>query len=109
MKNVFMVLYFVTLSYRGNHKRFFAFINMSFDMQDEFDSPEIWRKYITMKAGFFDEIVTKKGIQYWPQSIAWERLDEIEFKELFAKVVNAFIKYYGNGLNELQINSILEF
>lgn len=94
----------------GNHKRFFAFIGMSFDMQDHYDESEIWRKVIQMKAGFFDEVITEKGeILYLPQSIAWDKLDEIEFKDLFSRVVNAFIKYYGNGLNSIQINSILEF
>lgn len=94
----------------GNHKRFFAFVKISFDMQDDFDSIEVWRKYITMKAGFFDEVVTGEGkLLYWPQSIAWDKMDEIEFKDMFQKVVNAFLKYYGNGLTELQINSIVEF
>lgn len=93
----------------GNHKRFFAFVNQSFDMQDEFDEKDIWRKYITMKAGFFDEVVTAKGVQYWPRSISWDELDEIEFKDLFSKVTNAFIRYYGQDLNEIQLNSILEF
>lgn len=94
----------------GNHRRFFAFIKMSFDMQDHYEEPEIWRKVIQMKAGFFDEVVTEKGeALYLPQSIAWDKLDEIEFKDLFSRVINAFIKYYGNGLNTIQINSILEF
>ena len=92
-----------------NHKRFFAFIKQSFDMQDEFEDIEVWRKYICMKAGFFDEIVTKKGVQYWPQSISWDKLDEIEFKEMFKRVTNAFIRYYGQGLDEVQLNSILEY
>lgn len=93
-----------------NHRRFFAFIKMSFDMQDTFDSMEVWRKYITMKAGFFDEVINAEGkVMYWPRSISWDELDEIEFKDLFNQVVNAFLKYYGNGLNDLQINSVVEF
>lgn len=93
----------------GNHRRFFAFVKNSFDMQDEFDSIEVWRKYITMKAGFFDEVVTEKGVMYWPQSIAWEKMDEIEFRDMFNKVINAFIRYYGKNLDQSQINAILEF
>jgi len=94
----------------GNHRRFFAFINMTFDLQDEFDNKDIWRKYIQMKAGFFTEVVTANGkIMYWPQSISWDQLDETAFKDLFNKVVNAFLKYYGNDLNDIQINTIMEF
>ena len=92
-----------------NHRRYFTFMKLSFSMQDEFDEPEIWRKYLQMKAGFFDEIVTKKGIQYWPRSISWDELDEIEFKKLFNQVVNAFLKYYGTGLDDIQINTIVCF
>ena len=94
----------------GNHRRFFAFINTSFDMQDEFDSKEVWRKYITMKAGFFDEVITGEGkVLYWPQSISWDSLDEIAFKDMFSKVTGAFTRYYGKGLTEDQFNMILEF
>lgn len=94
----------------GNHRRFFAFINTTFDMQDEFDNKEVWRKYLQMKAGFFDEVVTGKGkVLYWPQSISWDKLDEIEFKDLFNRVINAFLKYYGHDLNDIQINSLMEF
>jgi len=93
-----------------NHRRFFAFIKMSFDMQDTFDSMEVWRKYITMKAGFFDEVINAEGkVLYWPQSISWDELDEIKFKDLFTQVVNAFLKYYGQDLDDMQINSIVEF
>lgn len=93
-----------------NHRRFFAFIKMTFDMQDTFDSMEVWRKYITMKAGFFDEVINAEGkVLYWPQSISWDELDEIKFKDLFTQVVNAFLKYYGQDLDDMQINSIVEF
>jgi len=93
-----------------NHRRFFAFIKMSFDMQDTFDSMEVWRKYITMKAGFFDEVINAEGkVLYWPQSISWDELDEIKFKDLFTQVVNAFLKYYGQDLDDMQINSIVGF
>ena len=94
----------------GNHRRFFAFIKQTFAMQDDFDSIEVWRKYITMKAGFFDEVVTAEGkVLYWPQSISWDKLDETEFRQLFDKVINSFIRYYGQNLNDIQINGILEY
>ena len=38
-----------------------------------------------------------------------DKLDEIEFRDLFGKVVNAFIRYYGQDLSEIQINTILEY
>jgi len=94
----------------ANHRRFFEFIARSFDMQEDFVDREQWRKYIQMKAGHYEAVVTPTGkTLYWPKSISWECLDETEFKKLFTEVVNAFIRYYGTGLTELQLNSILEF
>lgn len=94
----------------GNHRRFFAFMRQAFAMQEFYDEPEVFRKVLQLKAGFFDEVITDKGKPvYLPRSIAWDELDEIEFKELFTKVVNAFMRDFGDRLNDIQINSILEF
>ncbi len=93
-----------------NHRRFFAFINMSFDMQDQYETMDIWRRVLQMKAGHFDEVITEKGkLLYLPKSIAWDELDEIEFRPLFTEIVNAFIRDFGHNLNDLQINSVVEF
>ena len=94
----------------GNHKRYFAFVNQSFDMQEHYDDIEVWRKVLQLKAGFFDEVIGDKGnVIYLPRSIEWSKLDEIEFKDLFNRVVNAFIRDFGDKLDDIQINSILEF
>lgn len=94
----------------GNHRRFMAFINQTFEMQNDYDNVTTWRKYIQMKAGHYEKVVAPNGnIMYWPKSIKWEDLDETVFKPLFNDVINAFIKYYGNGLDAIQLNSILEY
>ena len=94
----------------GNHRRYFAFIKQSFDMQDYYDDIEVWRKVLQLKAGFFDEVISDKGkVIYLPRSIAWDKLDEIEFKDLFTRMVNAFLRDFGSELNDIQINSIVEY
>ena len=94
----------------GNHRRFFAFINKTFDIQDHYENVDIWRKILEMKAGFFDLVITEKGKPlYLPKSISWDKVDEVEFKDLFNKVVNAFLADYGHGLNDIQINEIVSF
>lgn len=92
----------------GNHRRYFSFIKQAFDMQDSFDSPEIFRKYIELQAGHFDTVVSPKTGEtaYWPKSVSWEKLDESEFKKLFNEVVNAFIRVYAHKLDDMQINQI---
>ena len=100
----------------GNHKRFFAFRNTTFLMQDVYDheikhNEEIWRKQLLLNAGHVDEIISPKSgkVGYVVKTINWDEMDEIEFKEIFSSVVNAFLKWYGHDLDEIQINSILEF
>ncbi len=94
----------------GNHKRFFAFVKQAFDMQEFYAEREVFRKVLQLKAGFFDLVISEKGANiYLPKSISWDELDEIEFRELFNRVVNAFIRDFGDKLNEIQINTILEY
>lgn len=95
----------------GNHRRYFAFIKTAFDMQDHFDSPEIFRKYIEVQAGHFDMVISPKtgDTAYWPRSISWEKLDEAEFKRLFNEVVNAFLKVYQHKLSDDDVNRIVGF
>ena len=93
-----------------NHRRYFAFINTSFEMQDHYDNVKQWRIVLQLKAGHFDLVVTEKGKNlYLPRSINWDELDELEFRPLFNDVVNAFIKDFGDKLDEHQINAILEY
>ena len=70
----------------GNHRRYFAFLKTSFDMQDHYEDPEVWRKVLQLMAGFFDEVVGDKGnLIYLPRSIEWSKLDELEFRDLFGR------------------------
>lgn len=95
----------------GNHRRFFSFRNATFEMQDVYDDPEVWRRHLLLNAGHVEEHISPKTgeVGYVIKSIAWDELDELEFKPIFLSVVNAFLKWYGEDLNEIQINSILEF
>lgn len=99
----------------GNLKRFFKLVNVTFDMQETFDSKEIWRKHITMIAGHYDEVVyihpkTKEAItQFWPKSIAFEEMEEADFSAFVSHTVSAFLSRYGTGITELEFMRILDF
>lgn len=94
----------------GNHRRFFALVNMTFDWQDQYDNPEIWRKVLEIAAGHFDIVIDKHGnTHYWPKTIAWDRLDEDEFRDMFSRVVNAYLARYGERLSEAQVNLVVGF
>ena len=95
----------------ANHNRYFAFINITFDMQEFYTDKEVWRKRLQNLAGFFDTVVTEEGVAlYIEQSIAWDNLpDETKFRDLFNRVINAFIDHYGQGLTREQLDRVVMF
>ena len=68
-----------------NHRRFFSFIKSTFDMQEHFDDRDVFRKWLTMKAGYFDAVVKPKNQTiFMPQSIAFEKMDADHRREYAA-------------------------
>ena len=96
-----------------NHKRYFAMLDICFDNQDFYDNKEHFRKAIQMLAGHYEALVIyKKGeaeTHYIPKSIAFDKMDETEFNELFDKSITAFLGRYGNGITESEILKIINF
>lgn len=123
-----------------NHRRFFAFLRVTFEMQDEFDNVENWRKALLIAAGHYETVITPEPenksrlfdylakflggkrkeevieaihdafkIQLVPKSMAFSEMDELEFRELFSKLIDAFIKFYGNGATTDELNEVLAF
>lgn len=94
----------------GNHRRYFAFIKVAFDAHGHFDNQEIFRKHLQMAAGHYEEAIGPDGkVWYYPKSIEWSALDEVEFRKLFNEVVNAYLKIYGKRLDESVIERIIRF
>lgn len=125
-----------------NHKRFFELRDQTFDIQDEFDDKEIWRKQLLIMAGHYEEEIralspnmkfimkyldkflmgtpaSKKKIMdeiersykvvYVPKSIAWDKVDELEFREIFKRAIDGFIKNYSPQMSDQTFLRILEF
>ena len=96
-----------------NHRRFFAFMRTAFDMQSVYDNPEKFRKYVQMKAGHYEEIVTPEGkVLYVPLSIKWSELKEDKFRELFKSCITAFLAFYNKYVGQMsdgQFYKIIDF
>ena len=62
-----------------------------------------------MKAGFYDSIETDKGTIYIPKSIAFGSMDQIEFEEVFERVLNVITKELGSERQDImdELNSFL--
>ena len=77
------------------HNKFFALLNLGVtNSKGKFiktNNLELYRKYVTMKAGYVDITPTNKGSMITPQSIAFDKMDEIEFQKLYSKVLDFII------------------
>jgi hypothetical protein len=81
------------------HKKFFALLNIGWQNSD-LDMPfESYRNWITMKAGYFNAYSMPNGIYYEAKSIAWSKMDEDEFQELYSRVLDKILEY-GNFTKE---------
>jgi hypothetical protein len=90
------------------HKLYFALIQMVFDNTEIFDNKDDLRYWLTMKAGFYEEIKTPNGMLYTAKSIKFESMDELEFKDLFDKSVEVIEKQFGWESEEI-LNNLNDF
>ncbi len=108
------VIEFFTKRNPENHKRYFAFLKVAFEMQDIYTNKGIFRKAIQVKAGHYDLLVTHEGqALYVPLSIAWEQLAEEEFQTMFKECVDAFLDMYNKDrvqpMSDRDFLKILDF
>ena len=74
------------------HRKFFALLNVLFNMQEFYDNKKAFRYWLTMKAGYFKMYLSPKGKpMYFADSIAFDKMDETKFGELYQKVIDTAI------------------
>lgn len=84
------------------HRKFFALVNIGWENSD-LDMPfEVYRKYITMKAGYFKTYQTPKGVFYEADSISFASMDQETFEELYSRVLDKIIKDIGATREEIE-------
>ena len=84
------------------HKKFFALMTFCYQNQDYYSSVKILRAILTMQAGFYEEVKTLKGVVYWPASISFDSMDDVEFGDFYSKVVDQVIKMIGVTSEEIE-------
>lgn len=78
------------------HKKFFALLNIGWENTPEVDMPfETYRRWVTMRAGFYKVYHTPKGELYEPRSIAFSAMDEDSFEEVYNRVLDVILKDTG--------------
>lgn len=93
-----------------NHKRFFAFIKVTFDIQDHFDNIKHYRKYIIMKSGHYATIQAPNGfVIYDADSMAFDKMSEDEFKSMFNDAIDAFLSVWGDKITKDELLRVIDF
>lgn len=71
-----------------HHRKGMAMLRIGFTNQDRYDSFEIYRQVITMKAGFFNVITNDKGeSQALPHSLSFESMSQDAFEKWYEAVL----------------------
>ncbi len=95
----------------GNHKRWFRFVNTTFDMQEVYDDKDTWRGVLQIMGGHCKHVIDREGNTHiWPESISWKELsDENKFRSMFKRAVNGFLTRYRADLTEDQFMAIMGY
>lgn len=90
------------------HKKYMALLNLAYMNQDTFNNFKSMRKWLQMKAGFFTETITPTGIMYESQSISFASKDELEFQEVYSKVMDQICSWLDLS-EEAVLNELVNF
>lgn len=90
------------------HRKGFALLHAIYEMVDTEYTFEQFRKILVAKAGYGDFVRGKDDqLIFLPKSLAWGKMDETEFEEVYQGVLTVALKEY--GVDENTINQMLEF
>ena len=93
----------VSRNYRF-HKKFFALINCAWELLNErqthfFRTVDAFRKTVTVAAGFYEPFFFMDSMEWQksPKSIAFDKMEEKEFEELYERVKDVLYTTFLNG------------
>jgi len=83
-------------------KKFFALMKLCYENQEQFNSQDDLRAYLTCKAGFYRRIATPKGEMILPKSIAFNKMEEREFHEFYQRILDVVCEFIGSDKQDVQ-------
>lgn len=88
------------------HKKYMALLNLAYQNQDTFNNFDSMRKWLQMKASYYIETITPSGVMYEPQSISFASMDELEFQEVYKRVMDVICNWLDLTSEEIQIEIV---
>lgn len=90
------------------HKKLFALFNLGCQ-NSKMDLPfDVYRKIMTVRAGFFTAYSTDKGVYYEPDSLSFTAKDDTQIAEVYSRVMDAIIKDIGGTSEDIE-KALIEF
>jgi hypothetical protein len=75
------------------HRKGMALFNLAYQNQEHFNNFDSCRKWITMSAGHYVETITPTGVMYDAKSLAWDKMDNTEFEQVYSDVLDFICKW----------------
>ena len=77
------------------HRLFFKLLTVGYENQEQYNNFEHYRADVIVEAGYYYETTKDFGVVRTPKSIAYENMDDMEFKELFDRVMDVVTQQLG--------------
>lgn len=85
-----------------HHRKFFALLKLVFENQDELEMFDQFRQVFQMRCGLVDVVKTHKTTLYLPKSIAFDKMDQTAFEELYNKALDQAELMLGSSRDEIR-------
>lgn len=84
------------------HKKLMALFNLGCE-NSKMDLPfDVYRKIMTVRAGYFKAYQTDQGLYYEPDSLSFASMSQDTFDELYGRVLDVIIKDIGSTSEEIE-------
>ncbi len=85
------------------HRKVFSLFKLGFENQDVFDTFDIYRQVLTMKAGYVTRVKGKDAqLHPLPKSLSFESMSQTEFEDLFRAVLDVISKELKTGEADIE-------
>lgn len=84
------------------HRKFWGLLHKLYEAVHPDYTIEAMREILTIKAGYYERAVTKKGVHYSAKSISFGKMDEPEFNDFYNAINIAMSNEYGINLEDIE-------
>jgi hypothetical protein len=86
------------------HRKLMSLFQLVYENQERYNNFERFRKEIVMRAGFYEEHTHLTGqVSYIAKSLAFDKMDETEFSDLYDKCCAVIIQYFWPDITQHQL------